>query len=137
MKPIGKALKIANHNNQCMQDAIDILLTAYRATPHSATGVPPGDYLFRHGYHSDFPRQELNEKEIAQARQKDQHQRDARQNETNSSSRVQLPNFTIGQRVLLRNHQKKGKLDPLYEPYEFDIENLERNGLIAVNRHGT
>ena len=40
MKPLGKAVKISNYNKEPMEEAIDQLLAAYRATPHPATGVP-------------------------------------------------------------------------------------------------
>ena len=56
MKPLGKALKAAYYNRDSAQQAIDEMLKSYRSTPHPATGVAPGDILFRHGYQTDFPR---------------------------------------------------------------------------------
>ena len=136
MKPLGKALKIAKYNREPMEDAINNLLTAYRATPHPATGIPPGDYMFRHGYRSDLPRKERNEEEISDAKEKDQAQKDVRQQNTNSSPRIQQPMIELGQRVLLKNHQRKAKFDPLFEPQEYVVESLERNGVVAVSESG-
>ena len=41
MKPLGKAMKIANHNRESEKEAIRCLLENYRDTPHPATGIPP------------------------------------------------------------------------------------------------
>ena len=55
MKPLGKCLKIAIKNNCNKEKAIRELLLAYRTTPHPATGLSPGEMLFRHGYRGPFP----------------------------------------------------------------------------------
>ena len=55
MKPLGKCLKIANHNKTDKEKAIRDLLLAYRTTPHPATGLSPREMLFRHGYRGVFP----------------------------------------------------------------------------------
>ena len=49
MKPLGKAVKIALDTNRPLQQAIDDLLSDYRSTPHPATGVAPGNMIFRWG----------------------------------------------------------------------------------------
>ena len=53
MKPLGKAMKAAHFTNEEPQKVIKDLLSAYRSTPHPATGVAPGNVLLRNGYHSD------------------------------------------------------------------------------------
>ena len=55
MKPLGKCLKIAHRNRESKERAIRDLLMAYRTTPHPATGLSPGEMLFRHGYRGAFP----------------------------------------------------------------------------------
>ena len=92
--------------------------------------------MFRHGYRSDLPRKERNEEEISDAKEKDQAQKDVRQQNTNSSPRIQQPMIELGQRVLLKNHQRKAKFDPLFEPQEYVVESLERNGVVAVSESG-
>ena len=92
--------------------------------------------MFRHGYRSDFPRHELGTEEIEQARSKDQHQKDARQDTTNDSSRIQQSNLSIGQRILVKNEGRRSKFDTMFEPFEYVIESLERNGVTAVNSEG-
>ena len=55
MKTLGKCLKIANRNGTDKEQAICDLLIAYQTTPHSSTGLSPGEMLFRHGYRGTFP----------------------------------------------------------------------------------
>ena len=136
MKPLGKAIKIANYGNEPMEQAINQLLTAYRSTPHPSTGVAPGDMMFRHGYKTDFPRQELREEDLESAKCHDQLQKDQRQDKVNSSCRFQKPKLAIGQRVLIKNEKKRSKFDPMFETTEYMITNLERNGAILKSEQG-
>ena len=48
MKPLGKCMKAAFHTKQEKGKALNNFLSTYRATPHSAIGIAPGDILFRH-----------------------------------------------------------------------------------------
>ena len=54
MKPLGKCLRIALRNHQDKETAIRNLL-AYRTTPHPASGLSPGEMLFRNGYRGAYP----------------------------------------------------------------------------------
>ena len=56
MKPLGKTMKSANLSKGDKEEALNGLLAQYRATPHPATGVAPGNIMFRSGYKRDFPR---------------------------------------------------------------------------------
>ena len=68
MKPLGKCIKIAIKNNFDKETAIKELLLAYRTTPHPATGLTPGEMLFRHGYRGFYPnRKRCSEKEFQNA----------------------------------------------------------------------
>ena len=49
MEPLGKAIKVAFDTNKPVQEAIGDLLTDYRSTPYPATGLTPGDMVFRGG----------------------------------------------------------------------------------------
>lgn len=55
MKPLGKAVKIAIDSKQPVQEAVAGLLQQYRATPNAATGISPGNMMFRGGYNSNTP----------------------------------------------------------------------------------
>ena len=71
MKPIGKTMKIANHQNIAEKEALDILMRNYRDTPHPATGVPPAAMLFRDSINSSFPRRVVSDEAVECARSRD------------------------------------------------------------------
>ena len=50
MKPLGKAMKIANHNKVPPKEALNDFIQGYRDTPHTGTKETPGNVMFRHGY---------------------------------------------------------------------------------------
>ena len=56
MKPLRKCLKIANRSKENNERTIKDLLIAYRTAPHPATGLSPGEMLFRHGFWGAFPK---------------------------------------------------------------------------------
>ena len=115
MKPLGKALKAAYYNRDSAQQAIDELLKAYRSTPHPATGMPPGEMLFRHGYQTGFPRPEpRSDEELAQAVADDRLRKHNRSKATNMSKKRTPSILNVGDRVLLRTLPKGRKFDPIY-----------------------
>jgi len=78
MKPLGKALKVAHSIQQQPREALNNFLVGYRSTPHIATGVSPGNYLFRDGYRADFPnRKVLRDQDIIKAKEDDTRYRSA------------------------------------------------------------
>ena len=61
-------------------EIIDELLRDYRSTPHSATGLIPGDMMLRGGYRTKFPQQpNLTENQIQEAKIRDSHRKKGRQ----------------------------------------------------------
>ena len=93
MKPLGKALKIAHRDGKDKKKALDQFLSAYRATPHSATGLSPGDMLFRHGHGEGFQRRTvLEDSEVEGAQRKDQQCRAETDKKLNLSKSGQTPN---------------------------------------------
>ena len=86
MKPLGKTMKSANINKGDKEEALNGLLAQYRATSHPATGVAPGNIMFRSGYRKDFPRRALSESEITEAIKQDEKQRKHREQTVNRST---------------------------------------------------
>ena len=136
MKPLGKALKAAFFNRDCAQQAVDDLLQAYRSTPHPATGVPPGDMLFRHGYRSDFPRTTVTDSEVEEAVEKDRQQKHDRTQKTNSSPKRSATLFQVGDKVLLREYPRGKKFDPVYSTEPAEIISIEQKGVKVVDSSG-
>ena len=127
MKPLGKAMKVAHHAKKSMRKALGEFLSTYRATPHSATGLAPGDILFRHGYAKDFPR--LNgivEEEVEAALEDDFRKRQARDKIKNSGRKE--PNLEVGEKVLVKDQTRKSKFDPIFLEEPRTIMDLEPGG---------
>ena len=137
MKPLGKALKAAYYNRDNAQQAIDELLKAYRSTPHPATGMSPGEMLFRHGYHTDFPRSTPRSvEELAQAISDDKLRKQNRSATTNMSKKRTPSVFNEGDRVLLRNLPKGRKFDPIYSRDTAVVTGVSDNGVWVREKNG-
>ena len=101
MRPLGKTMKIAHHNNQNEKKALQNLLQNYRDTPHPSTGLPPAAMLFRDSMTGAFPRKPISDDQIEAARQYDQEVKARREDATNSSKYKKASNLSIGDQVLV------------------------------------
>jgi len=122
MKPIGKTMKIAEFEKNNKQQALNQLLSAYRSTPHPATGVPPAELLFREDYRQNIPKVPHNSKDtIQQAYDRDISQRLNRQHQINSSHKRKVSNFAEGDLVMIKN-QRSSKYVPYYGPLPYQVK---------------
>ena len=137
MKPLGKALKAAYHHRDSAQAAIDSLLKAYRSTPHPATGMPPGDMLFRAGYCADFPRSgQVTEEDVVAAEERDKDQKQERKERVNAS-RWRVPMSTKeGDKVLLRTYPPAKKFQPIYGQEVYEVVKVEEKGVTVRDSRG-
>ena len=132
MKPLGKAMKIGFNNKASETETLQSFLQSYRDTPHPSTGVSPGAMLLRDGYRSIFPRTQLSNKEVTDARELDNQHKNKRKMEYNSSCRAKASNFQIGDQVLVRNFYKKSKFEPYFLPERFCITDTLAGGKIIL-----
>ena len=87
---------------------------AYRTTPHPATGLSPGEMLFRHGYRGTFPtRKTCTSSEFKHAVIKMKSDKHARCDELNKSPKRKAHDFHVGQWVYVRN-RLRNKFDPFF-----------------------
>ena len=100
MRPLGKSMKAAHFNKQNKDEALNQMLSNYRATPHPSTGLPPGDVMFRSGYKKDFPRQTTGAKLIKESLKKDQAKREEKSTVINSSNHRTQTNVSPGDQVI-------------------------------------
>ena len=132
MKPLGKAMKIGMNNLASETDTLQSFLQTYRDTPHSATGVAPGNMIFRDGYRSDLPRRSLSADRIVQAQQLDASLKEERKAVYNSSIHTKAANFKVNDQVLVRNFYKKSKFEPYFLPERFIVTDTLANGKIIL-----
>ena len=132
MRPLGKTMKIANFRNTSEESALQQLLENYRDTPHPATGISPASMMFRDGQEGIFPRNIATDSAIQKAREKDAKLKETRECDVNKSKFRQPTVIEEGDKVLMRNHQKRIKFDPdfLHEP--FKVEEIRDDGRFII-----
>ena len=128
MKSVGKTMKIATQNKNSERDALAQLLSNYRDTPHPATGVTPNDMMFRNPPQSCFPRRDVLEQHIHDARVRDAEIKNDRQEKINSGKYRHQSTFQVGDKVLIRNFNKTSKYDPLFQTSPLVITDVQNNG---------
>lgn len=133
MRPLGKAMKIAYNSNQNKTTALNDLLIGYRSTPHPATGLAPGNMLFRYGYHHDFPRTTNSDTEVAEARNRDWEQRQRRNQQRNESVKRKVTTYDIGDQVLVSNMNRQSKYEALFEQIPHTVIAIDGSGLYLRN----
>ena len=137
MKPLGKSMKIAHYNHRDKQLALNQLLSNYRATPHTATGIPPGDMLFRSGYRSGFPEtRPVTDEQAEQGRQRDITQRSERTAKLNQSTHRKDDDLQIGDLVFTRYNNRSSKFQPQFDPTPRTITEKKKGGIICIDSNG-
>ena len=135
MRPLGKTMKSAHSGNANKEEALNHFLAAYRATPHSATGIAPGDIMFRHGYGNSFPRvQPPTDQTVREALDQDEQAREERDTELNLTR--MKPEFEVGDTVYTKNNGHT-KFQPAYGPDPRTIVSVEDGGVTCINEQGT
>ena len=109
---------------------------AYRATPHPATNMAPGEMLFRHGYHAEFPKKESNDFLVEEAMQQDREQKRSRTDNTNLSSKRCPMKVKVGDKVLLKQYPKPSKFEPGYGREVATVVQIEERGVVVKERDG-
>ena len=136
MKPLGKAVKAALYNRDCAQQAVDNLLKSYRSTPHPATGLPPGNVLFRYGYNTEFPTAPCSDEDVMAGVLKDEEQKRQRTEHTNASVKRRKSHLQPGDRVILKDYPKGQKFDPLYDGEVVEVVEVEERGVVVRDSYG-
>lgn len=121
MRPLGKTMKIARDSATGEKEALETLLSNYRNTPHPATGLSPSSMLFRDGQRSAFPRVAVGDNDVAEARARDLAMKQKYQQGINAGKYRTNSSFVVGDHVLMRNHQRERKFDPLFHEDDFVV----------------
>ena len=134
MKPLGKAMKTAHFNGNNKNDALKDFLSTYRATPHTNTGISPGDVMFRHGYAMDFPKQDApDDMTVREGIRHDQARRQDINASKNATRRDET--YEVGDQVVTRN-MAKNKFDPTFGPETVTVTATENGGVTCRSQRG-
>ena len=135
MKPLGKCMKAAHSQNRNKTEALGEWLAAYRATPNSATGIAPGDVMFRHGYGNTFPKKNpVTDEQVQEAFCRDQQTREERDAEANLTRR--RDSFQLGDQVITRNNGHT-KFQPKFGPDPKTVIAIGEGGITCRGSQGT
>ena len=135
MKPLGKAMKTAYSARLNKKIALEDFLATYRSTPHSSTGLAPGDILLRHGYAYEFPKSTPpNDDQVRAALENDRNVRSQRDEELNQGRRQEQVN--VGDQVLTKN-ENKNKFDPNFGPHQMVVTSVQDGGVTCLGDEGT
>ena len=137
MKPLGKAVKIANYTGISPDKAVKDFIQGYRDTPHTSLHETPGNIMFRHGYRTQLPRlSPISEERVAGMRKKDLLQKRERADKFNSSRKTTKAKLKKGDIVIIAKKDRKSKFDPKFEPRNYKIQDQDKKGVIVVNQSG-
>ncbi len=135
MKTLMKAIRVGGNQ---WRSELYRFLRAYRATPHSSTGVSPSLALNNRemniGFPNVTPQPTVDEMIREKVINKDSLSKTIQRDYANEKRRVTPTNMDIGDSVLLRNTQRK-KMDPPYNPDPFTIVKKTGSMVSASNGH--
>lgn len=125
MKTVGKSMKIANHSKESEASCLQKALVSYRQNPHPSTGIPPANFMFRDGVKAHFPRKEISQAEIEEARRFDEGNKLSNEGKVNSSKYRKKSNISVGDIVVVRDCSRKSKFDPIFPPDPFAVISID------------
>ena len=132
MKTVGKAMKISTHDKLSESKALRDALVTYRQTPHSATGIPPANVMFRDGVKSEFPRKPSSLRDVSLSRKVDIATKKVRQDKVNLSKYVKHDTVCRGDVVVVRDVVRRSKFDPKFLPDPFVVVDMDEDAKRVV-----
>ncbi len=142
MKTLGKTIKCAQLEGKNWQRELNRFLMNYRATPHSSTGIPPATALNGHPMRIQLPEIVQVEKKPGNMQntdrsdifQKDAESKSKMKHYAEKRRNVKECNLEVGDKVLMKNVVKQGKLVPKFQPEPFEI--VEKKGSMITAQRG-
>jgi hypothetical protein len=138
MKSLGKVVQIAHADHKNWRHELTKFLRAYRATPHTMTGVPPATLMFNgRRYATNLPslppQGAAQETEVlAKARQTDQAKKEKMKQHADNKAYVKTPDIKEGDRVLVKQ-KKTNKLSTAYEVEPYTVDQVNGSQITASN----
>ena len=125
MKTVGKSMKIANRTNESEESCLQKALISYCQNPHTSTGIPPANFLFRDGVRSHFPRKGASQSEVGEARRTDEENKRSNEGKVNSSKYRKKSLISPGDVVIVRDCSRKSKFDPIFLTNPFVVISID------------
>lgn len=133
MKNLTKCIKNSKESGIPFEEILKSFLRDYRATPHSTTGEPPNDLLFRPKPSTTGLPNSLGDDEIVKrARSKDEIEKAKQAKRTNAKLKAKQHEMKIGDNVLLLQ-TVAGKATTVYDPAAYSIVDV-KGSMITIKR---
>ena len=135
MKNLAKVLQVAKSDKKNWRHELTKYLRAYRATPHSMTGVSPAALLFNgRPYGTNLPsiRTSMTTPEQQKAISTDGKKKGRMEAHANKGAQIKHTTYEVGDQVLLKQ-QKRNKLDTAYEKEPYTVEEVKGRQITARN----
>ena len=141
-KTLLKVIRIASLEGKDWKKALQNFLFQYRTTPHTITGLSPGELLMGRRLNDKLPKVTIPSERITEAHwQQLLRERDAqgklRQKEYADSKRsAQYSDIAEGDRILL-NKSRDNKLSPNFEPEPYIVVEKKGNAVLIEDQEGS
>ena len=136
MKNLAKVVQISHADHKNWRHELIKYLRAYRATPHSMTGVTPAALMFNgRKYGTNLPSIQPNASRSelqAQAEQADQRSKAKMKRDADGRGTVRLLSLKPGDQVLLKQ-KKLNKLTTAYETTPYTVVEVKGSQVTAEN----
>ena len=115
---------MAHYHRLNKAEELNKFLVEYRSTPHTSTGLPPGDVLFRAGYINGITRALPNKDILDQAKEADKKSKSISADRYNNRKFTFQHTYIQGQEVLVKNSYRTKKFEPFFEPEPYCIMSI-------------
>jgi hypothetical protein len=136
MKNLAKVIQIAKADHKNWRHELTKFLHAYRATPHSMTGVPPAALMFNgRRYRTNLPSVQPNISPAdlqARAQQNDMLKKAKMKETADGRGNVQVSGIRPGDKVLLKQ-KKQIKLTTAFETLPYTVRHVKGSQVTASN----
>ena len=121
-RTIKRAVQCAHEEGKNWKEELQNFLLDYRTTPHSITGVAPGDRMFKHAARNDIPSMTViapRTRIDTEVNRRDTFRKHKIKVTADAKHNAQQAKFKVGDQVLCKNLKKRNKLSPVWEstPY--------------------
>jgi hypothetical protein len=132
MRCIGKILRTTVVEGKIWKQELFKFLRAYRATPHSSTKIPPGNIMFRGGFHTRFPNVATTKFEIPNVAERDERAKQKMKEYADRRRRTSYHDLHVNDIVYMRQ-KCQNKMMAAYDHLPYKVTAVKGN-MITVKR---
>ena len=135
MRCLNKVLRTAHSQGRDWRKQLNAYLRDYRATPHSMTGVPPGELMFNRSFRIRLPEfvdTENNNKcdRLSKAKAADQRNKAKIKYYGDRHNHAKRREWKLGSKVLVKQ-QKENKFTTFYEAEPYTVVGINGSAITA------